>query len=78
MVIIFSFALLGSVVSKANRKALAMSRSLAVQWDVIRNVKDCFDAEGVTIPYPQRDVHVDQEHKALPSTDSWSKGFGKY
>ena len=29
-----------------------------VYWDVTRAVKDRFDAEGISIPFPQRDVHV--------------------
>lgn len=33
-----------------------------VYWEVTRNVKERFDAEGISIPYPQRDVHV-IEHK---------------
>ena len=32
-----------------------------VYWDVTRSVKERFDAEGITIPFPQRDVHVYQE-----------------
>jgi len=32
-----------------------------VYWDVTRSVKERFDAEGLTIPFPQRDVHVYQE-----------------
>lgn len=32
-----------------------------VRWDVIRSVKQRFDAEGISIPFPQRDVHVYQE-----------------
>lgn len=31
-----------------------------VYWDLTRQVKERFDAEGVTIPFPQRDVHVHQ------------------
>ncbi len=31
-----------------------------VYWDVTRAVKDRFDAEGISIPYPQRDVHLYQ------------------
>jgi len=31
-----------------------------VYWDVTRSVKERFDAEGVSIPFPQRDVHVIQ------------------
>jgi len=32
-----------------------------VYWDVTRSVKERFDAEGVSIPFPQRDVHLFQE-----------------
>ena len=32
-----------------------------VYWDVTREVKRRFDAEGVSIPFPQRDVHIYQE-----------------
>ena len=35
-----------------------------VYWDVTRKVKERFDAEGVSIPFPQRDVHVYQESEA--------------
>ncbi|MFV1996156.1 MAG: mechanosensitive ion channel family protein, partial [Verrucomicrobiales bacterium] len=31
-----------------------------VYWDLTRQVKETFDAEGISIPYPQRDVHVHQ------------------
>jgi small-conductance mechanosensitive channel len=31
-----------------------------VYWDITRAVKEQFDAEGVSIPFPQRDVHVHQ------------------
>ncbi|MGD8501196.1 MAG: mechanosensitive ion channel, partial [Phycisphaerales bacterium] len=31
-----------------------------VYWDVTRTVKERFDAEGISIPFPQRDVHVYQ------------------
>lgn len=33
-----------------------------VYFDLNENVKKRFDAEGVSIPFPQRDVHV-YEHK---------------
>jgi len=32
-----------------------------VYWDVTREVKMRFDAEGISIPFPQRDVHVFNE-----------------
>ena len=31
-----------------------------VYWDITRTVKDRFDKEGISIPYPQRDVHLHQ------------------
>jgi small conductance mechanosensitive channel len=31
-----------------------------VYWDVTRQVKERFDAEGISIPFPQRDVHLYQ------------------
>jgi len=31
-----------------------------VYWDITRAVKEHFDAEGVSIPFPQRDIHVHQ------------------
>jgi len=38
-----------------------------VYWDVTRAVKERFDAEGVSIPFPQQDVHMFQE---TPSANS--------
>lgn len=29
-----------------------------VYWDLTRSVKERFDAEGISIPYPQRDIHI--------------------
>lgn len=29
-----------------------------VHWDLLRQVKERFDAEGISIPFPQRDVHI--------------------
>ena len=31
-----------------------------VYWDITRSVKERFDEEGVSIPFPQRDVHLHQ------------------
>lgn len=32
----------------------------AVKWDLTERIKDCFDANGISIPYPQQDVHMHQ------------------
>lgn len=32
----------------------------AFNWDMLEKVKKAFDAEGISIPFPQRDVHVFQ------------------
>jgi len=29
-----------------------------LKWDMLKNVKQAFDKEGISIPYPQRDVHL--------------------
>lgn len=33
---------------------------LDVYWDITRQVKEAFDEQGVSIPFPQRDVHLYQ------------------
>jgi small conductance mechanosensitive channel len=41
-----------------------------VYWDLMRMVKERFDSEGISIPFPQRDVHFFQESsKAASKTD---------
>lgn len=32
----------------------------AVKWDLTENIKEAFDANGISIPYPQQDVHMHQ------------------
>lgn len=34
-----------------------------VYWDMHEKIKKAFDAEGITIPFPQRDLHVYQQGK---------------
>ena len=41
-----------------------------VYWAVTRQVKERFDAEGISIPYPQRDVHVYQETQQVSPAGS--------
>jgi small conductance mechanosensitive channel len=36
-----------------------------VYWDLTRQVKEAFDQAGITIPFPQRDVHVHQTNVAV-------------
>ena len=30
----------------------------AVKWDITEKVKETFDKEGISIPFPQQDVHM--------------------
>ena len=39
-------------------------------WEVTRQVKDAFDANGISIPFPQRDVHIYQEKMAGSANSS--------
>jgi small conductance mechanosensitive channel len=45
-----------------------------VYWDITREVKMRFDKEGVSIPYPQRDVHLIAPNES--SGESESEGSG--
>ena len=38
-----------------------------VHWDLMADVKQRFDAAGITIPFPQRDVHL---HTLPPSSET--------
>jgi small-conductance mechanosensitive channel len=40
-----------------------------VYWDVTREVKRRFDAEGISIPFPQRDVHIHHEDASRAPRD---------
>lgn len=41
-----------------------------VYWDITREVKQRFDEEEISIPFPQRDVHIYQEASAEPANPS--------
>jgi small conductance mechanosensitive channel len=49
-----------SSVSILCRPWVATADYWAVSWDTLENVKRAFDENGVTIPFPQRDVHLHQ------------------
>jgi len=38
-----------------------------VRWDLNKTIKQAFDREGITIPFPQRDVHLFQTEVAAPA-----------
>ena len=40
----------------------------SVYWDLTERVKKAFDAEGISIPFPQRDVHVYQHQDEVGSS----------
>ncbi len=41
-----------------------------VYWDITRTVKEQFDAAGISIPYPQTDVHIHQQAQTSITSDS--------
>jgi small conductance mechanosensitive channel len=47
-------------------------------WEITRAVKERFDSEGISIPFPQTDVHIIHEAPEVPqehTIDSVSKNF---
>lgn len=40
-----------------------------VYWDVTKQVKKAFDAQGISIPFPQRDIHIYQTRGDAKPTD---------
>ena len=41
----------------------------AVYFDLLETVKTTFDEEGISIPFPQRDLHLYQYESEIPTTD---------
>jgi len=56
--VIFVQSLDDSGVSIAARPWVKPEDYWTLQWDIPERVKLRFDAEGITIPFPQRDVHL--------------------
>ena len=54
-------ALADSSVNLLCRPWVKTSDYWTVYWDLTRQVKERFDVEGLSIPYPQRDVHMHHE-----------------
>ena len=46
-----------------------------VYWDVTREVKRRFDAEGISIPFPQRDVHIYHDELSRPPREQADVGL---
>jgi small conductance mechanosensitive channel len=40
-----------------------------VYWDVTLEVKEQFDLQGITIPFPQRDVHLHNVQAEQPKLE---------
>jgi len=55
---IFVQALDDSSVNIAARPWVKSEDYWSLQWDIPERVKLRFDAKGITIPFPQRDVHL--------------------
>ncbi len=45
-----------------------------VYWDLMQQVKERFDAEDITIPFPQRDLHIFHENSANVITEGKPDG----
>jgi len=54
-----------SSVNFAVRPWVTVADYWGVHSSLTENIKKSFDAEGINIPFPQRDVHL-YEHKAQP------------
>lgn len=49
---------------------VARSDFFAVKIELIKRIKQRFDAEGISIPFPQRDVHLFPAESTAPATES--------
>jgi small conductance mechanosensitive channel len=64
--LIFAQSLGENGVSIAVRPWVKAEDYWSLQWDIPERVKLCFDAEGITVPFPQRDVRIHDAGAAEP------------
>ena len=48
-----------------------------VYWDLMRTIKERFDAAGINIPFPQRDLHVSGPIEVVLNPEQHQPGAGK-
>ena len=41
-----------------------------VKFDLLEKIKVTFDQQGITIPFPQRDIHLYNQAVTTPDTES--------
>jgi small conductance mechanosensitive channel len=46
-----------------------------VYWDVLERIKRDFDANGISFPYPQMDVHVRPKSRVNPPSPAAGRPF---
>jgi small conductance mechanosensitive channel len=66
---VFVQSLDDSSVSFAARPWVKPEDYWSLQWDIPERVKQRFDAEGISIPFPQRDVHFFPTDRPTPPTN---------
>lgn len=59
--LVASLGVAGFIVDFVVRPWAKTSDYWDVYWDVTREVKKRFDSEGISIPYPQTDIHLHQQ-----------------
>jgi len=67
--IVFVQSLDDSSVALAARPWVKSEDYWTLQWDLPERVKLRFDAEGISIPFPQRDLHLYQPDQPTPPTN---------
>ena len=55
-----------SSIDLAVRPWVKTSDYWSVRSDLLQSIKETFDDQGISIPYPQRDLHLVQEPTSVP------------